>query len=260
MKTTGKLLIAVLVSLLIFQPVLSWAGPGARVIPQGQVSVLADGKEVGQFQSEMPLPEGSLMVCKGTCLVQIQNIQLVAQDRAVFALSEGKPHWELIVKSGNVDFAIRSGAKPISFHTPFDSIQTDRAIVPATNTAMVRGSLAVNEMEAVLAIHEGTLQVMAADGTQLVQPGHSIRLAQTQMTPQQAKEKEEADKKKAAAAAAAGDKAGAGAGAGNVFFQNGALTTVGWITVGVVAAGAAAGIAVAASGGGGGEAAPVSPQ
>jgi hypothetical protein len=249
MKAIGKSLITVLVTLLMFQPVLSWAGQGARVIPQGKVSILADGKEVGQFQSEMPLPEGSLMVCKGSCLVQTQNIQLVAQDLAVFALSEGKARWDLIVKSGQVDFAMKNGAKPISFHTPYDSIQADRAIVPATNAAMVRGSLAVNETEAVLAIHEGTLQVMDADGTQLVQPGQSIRLAQTQMTPQQAKEKEEADKKKAAAAAPGGTTAGAGA--GNVFYANGALTTVGWVTVGVLGAGAIAGIAVAASSGGG---------
>jgi len=117
MKAICKSLIAILVTLLVFQPVFSWAGLGARVIPQGKVSVLADGKELSPIQSEMPLPEESLMLCKGSCLVQTQNIQLVAQDRAVFALTEGKARWDLTVKSGEVDFAMRTGAKPISFHT-----------------------------------------------------------------------------------------------------------------------------------------------
>jgi hypothetical protein len=255
MKATCKSLIMILVMLLVFQPVFSWAGQGARVIPQGKVSVLTDGKEVGQFQSEMPLPEGSLMLCKGSCLVQTQNIQLVAQDRAVFALTEGKARWDLTVKSGQVDFAIKTGAKPISFHSPYDSIQADRAIVPATNTAMVRGSIAVSESEAVLAKAEGTLQMIDAEGTQLVQPGQSIRLAQTQMTPQETKEKEEEDIKKAAAAATVG-AAGASAAAGG--FAGLSTTTLVALGVGVAAA-VAVGVAVG-GGGGGGESAPVSPQ
>jgi hypothetical protein len=177
MKTVSKTLIAVMVTLLVVQPMLSWAGQGARVIPEGKVSILADGKEVNQFQSEMPLSEGSVMLCDGRCLVQTQNVQLVAQNKAVFALAEGKAHWDLTVKSGQVDFAMRSDAKPISFHTPLDTIQTERAIVPASNTGMVKGFIKVTEKESVLNIQEGALQVMAPDGTQLVQSGQAIRLA-----------------------------------------------------------------------------------
>ena len=177
MRNVSKTLIAVLATLLIVQPMLSWAGQGARVIPEGKVSLLADGKEVNQFQSEMPLSEGSLMLCNGRCLVQTQNIQLVAQDKAVFALAEGKSYWDLTVKSGQVDFSMRADAKPISFHTPLDTIQTQQALVPASNAGMVKGSIKVSEKEAVLSIQEGALQVMAPDGTQLVQPGQAIRLA-----------------------------------------------------------------------------------
>jgi hypothetical protein len=258
MKGTSQSLIAILVALLVCQPVLSWAGPGARVIPQGKVSVLSDGKEVGQFQSEMPLPEGSMMLCRGSCLVQTQNIQLIAQDLSVFALTEGKAHWDLTVKSGQVDFAMRTGAKPISFHTPYDSVQVGRAIVPASSSAMVRGSIAVSDTQAILAIHEGALEVMDAQGTQLVQPGQSILLAQTQMTtPQQTKEKEDQDKKKAAAATTGG-AAAAGASEGGAF----GLSNTTLIAIGVgVAAAIAVGVAVGVSGGGGSDStpAPVSP-
>jgi hypothetical protein len=255
MKGASKTAIILLAMCLVVQPVLSWAGPGARVIPTGKVSLLSDGKEVNQFQSEMPLPEGSLMLCNGSCLVQMPGIQLVAQDKAVFALAEGKERWDLSVKSGQVHFAMRADAKPVSFHTPHDTLQTEQALVPASSTGMVRGSIMVTEAESVLAIEEGALQVMSADGTMLVQPGQTIRLAQAQMTPQQSKEKQEQDKKKAGAvivgAGAAGAGAGAAAGAG----------IAGPIIAGAVVAGIAVNAAaVGTSGFSGGGAQAVSPK
>ena len=183
MSRASTILVSILAMVLVFQPVFSWAGPGARVIPQGEVSLLEDGRAVSQFQSELPLPEGTLMLCSGSCLVQTQNLQLVALDQAVFALAEGKDRWDLTVKSGQIDFAIRSDAKPVSFHTPHDTIQAEGSIVPASGSATVKGSIKVSETESVLSIQEGAMQVMSPGGTVLVQPGKVIRLAQAQMTP-----------------------------------------------------------------------------
>jgi hypothetical protein len=242
MKGISKTLIPFLAMFLVAQPVLSWAGTGSRIIPLGKVSLLQDGREVNQFHSEMPLPEGSLMLCKGSCMVQTQGIQLVAADSAVFAMAESAVRWDLTVKSGQVDFAIRTGAKPISFHTPHDSIQAERAIVPASGAGMARGSLMVTETESVLTLQEGALQVMSPDGTQLLQPGQAIRLAQTQTTPPQTKEKEEKKDK--------GGAVVAGAGAGGTTPLYGGLSATTWTIIGVgVAAGIAAGVAVGASGG-----------
>ena len=190
MKCISRTMVFILATLLIVQPVFSWAGTGARVIPQGKVSILEEGKEATQFQSELPLPEGTLMLCNGNCLVQTQSLQLVAQDQAVFALAEGKAQWDLTVKSGQVDFAMRPDGKPISFHTPLDTIQMERAIMPASGTGMVRGSVVVSKTDSNLVVREGTLQVMGPDGTMLVQPGQAIRLV-------------------AAGSSAAGTKAGA---------------------------------------------------
>jgi len=178
MNYITRFLMIVLVMVFVFQPVLSLAGTGARVIPHGKVSLLQEGQEASQFQSEMPLPEGMLMLCNGNCVVQTPNLQLVARDQAVFALTEGKGRWDLTVKAGQLDFAIRPEAKPISFHTPHDSLQTDGAIMSASGGAMVRGSLLVTEKESTLTMHEGTLQVMSADGALLAEPGQGLRLAQ----------------------------------------------------------------------------------
>ena len=57
----------------------------------------------------------------------------------------------------------------------------------------------VTEKESVMTVHEGTLQVMAPDGTQLVQPGQSIHLAQSQMTPPPTQQGKTTDRRKAAA-------------------------------------------------------------
>jgi hypothetical protein len=236
MKSISRTLVFTLAMLMVVQPMLSWAGTGARVIPQGKVSLLEEGKEATQFQSELPLPEGTLMLCNGNCLVQTQNLQLVAQDRAVFALAEGKARWDLTVKSGQVDFAMRADAKPISFHTPNDTIQMERAIVPASGAGMVRGSIKVSETESVLSMQEGALQVMSPDGTVLIQPGQGIRLA--------------------AAPATTGATAGV-AGSGETLY--GGLTVTTWALIGLGVAAAIA-IPVALSSGGGGDERPVSGQ
>ena len=68
MKRISRTLVLVLAMLMVLQPVLSLAGTGARVIPQGKVSILEEGKEVTQFQSELPLPEGTMMLCNGNCV------------------------------------------------------------------------------------------------------------------------------------------------------------------------------------------------
>ena len=177
-----RTLVVLLAMLLVVQPVFSWAGSGARIIPHGNVSLLEEGKAVSQFQSELPLPEGTLMLCHGDCLVQTQSLQLVAYDQATFALAEGKGRWDLTVKSGQLDFALQPDAKPISFHTPHDTLQTDGAILSASGAAMVRGSLKVTETESILTMQEGTLQVMSPDGVVLIEPGQGLRLAQGKTT------------------------------------------------------------------------------
>lgn len=242
MNGIAKFLAVILVTLLVVQPVLSWAGTGARVIPQGKISLLENGKEVSQFQSELPLPEGTLMLCDGTCLVQTQNLQLVARDRAVFALAEGKARWDLTVKAGQVDFVMRPDGKPISFHTPHDTIPMERAIMPANSAGMLKGSITVSETDSLLSIQEGTLQVRGPDGTMLVQPGQGIRLV-------------------AAATAATGAKAGAAEETWT--FAGITATKTTWLVGTVVAVGVIGlgfGLGIGLSGGDEGEQRASSPQ
>lgn len=170
-----------LAALFVAQPMLALAASPARLIPAGTVSVLENGKEVNRFKSEMPMPQGLTMAVNGKCIIQSQSLQLVAQDEAVFALTEAESRYDLTVKSGRVDFAMRSEAKPVSFHTPHDLIRAERAIVPAGGNGLVRGFITVTKDGTELSVQEGALQVVSSDGTQLIEPGHSIVLAQARM-------------------------------------------------------------------------------
>lgn len=183
MKGFGRFLVLLLAALLVAQPMLAVAGSPVRIIPTGNVSVLDNGKEVNRFKSEMPLPEGTLMVCNGNCLVQSRNLQLVAQDQAVFALAEAKDRWDLTVKDGRIDFAMGADAKSVAFHTPQDLVRTERVIVPASGNGLVRGYVQVSDQGTQLSVQEGTLQVSGNKGVQTIEAGKSITLAQATMGP-----------------------------------------------------------------------------
>lgn len=252
MKRVTRWLALVVSFALVFQPMLTWAGPSARVIPNGMVSLLEGGKATNQFKSEFPLPEGTMMLCNGSCVVQTPKLQLVAQNQATFAVAEGKDLWDVTVKMGRIDFAVRSGAKPIAFHTPHDTLQTEQAIMPADTAGMVKGHILVTETESVLSVQEGALQVSSKEGPQLIQPGTSIKLAQAQMTPTAPKKDD--DKKKPAGAVITG--AGGGAAAGGAGVGTNTMLVVG----GLAAAGIGIGAGIAATSGGEEAPQPVSPQ
>jgi hypothetical protein len=230
MKMVCKCVSVLFVSLLIAQPVFVHAGAPVRLIPSGNVSVLSDGKEVNTFQSEVPMPQGSLLLCNGTCLVQTQNLQLVAQDKAVFALADGKDGWDLTIKSGRIDFAMPAKAKPISFHTPQDVFKADRVVMPAETEVVARGHVSVTDAGTELAMESGSVQVASADGTQVIQAGQQVLLAKAGI-----------DRKKEATVAAAAGVAGAGAAAGG-----GLLSSSGAAAGGAAVSTAAAGAKVAA--------------
>ena len=131
----------------------------------------------------MPLPQGSMLACEGKCLVQTQGLQLVARDKAIFALSEAQTKWDLAVKSGSIDFAISANAKQLAFHTAQDLIEVQEAIIPASSDGLVRGTIVVTENQAKLTVHQGALRVASHDGEQLIESGQFITLAQAKMAP-----------------------------------------------------------------------------
>jgi hypothetical protein len=204
MSTVSKLGAVTFAAAFLVQSTFAIAGPVARIIPTGTVSTLMDGRKVDQFKSETIMPQDTMMLCDGTCLVQMHNLQVVAKDKAVFALAETSERWNLTIKSGQVDFAMGPQAKLIDFRTPHESIVSQEILIPAsTESRVVRGSIIVTEGSTELIIHQGAMRVAGSNGSQLIQSGHSIVLTQARQT-----------KEPVVAAAGTGDGAGAAAGAG----------------------------------------------
>lgn len=261
MKTISKMVVSVLVVLLVAQPMLAMASSPAQLIPTGKVSVLSEGKEVKQFKAEMPLPQGVMMLCSGSCLVQAQSLQLVARDKAVFGLTEARESWNLIIKSGRVDFAFHPDSKPVAFHTPGDLLQVEKVIVPAGISGVARGYVSVIEQGAQLTMLEGALQVTGSQGSQLVQPGHTIVLAQANLPPAPEAQDKSSDQDKAGGAvggagaegAAVGGAGAEGAAAGGAVAGGtlGGISTTTMVIGGVVGLAAVGGGVAAAKGHGG---------
>lgn len=141
------------------------AEQSARIIPHADSKVVIEGQE---FASEMPLPEGSPIVCHGTCLVQGPDFQLAAHNNAEFSLVQTEGGWTLTVKSGRVDFALQEGSK-LTFVGPDGTFHAQK-IAPATSGGLVKGSITVTGATSKFAVTQGKLQLAGAAGVLLIEP------------------------------------------------------------------------------------------
>jgi hypothetical protein len=160
-------------------PFPATAGSPARLIPIGNASALIEDRVVAQYRAETSLPEGLLILCDGSCIVQGRGFQLNAHDKAIFAAAQSDHRWDIVVKKGRVDFGIASGVETLAFHTPQDMLEIEQAAVPADTARLIRGNILVGEGGTELTVQEGVLTVVTQSGRQVVQSGRSILIAQS---------------------------------------------------------------------------------
>ncbi|MDZ7761854.1 MAG: hypothetical protein U5L00_16570 [Desulfovermiculus sp.] len=174
--------VLVLCCFMLAGPLAAWAGPGsARIIPQGSLGLLEGDTEVQTIQSEIPAPDGQLFMCHGECLVQTQGLQFVAQDEAVFAVTDTQKGIELNVQKGKVDFAIKPDARSVSIVTAHDVIQIQETVFTASTQSVVSGSVVVTDTGSTLDVYQGGLRVLANGQPYSVQSGKSLQLAQAEV-------------------------------------------------------------------------------
>jgi hypothetical protein len=168
----------VLLGVLMLAAQAAWGGFSGHVLPQGDVLIYEQGKPQARFHQEFPLPEGSLIACNGSCLVRINKISLLANDKSRFALSEGQEGWILLVEQGKVNFSLAPGSPVLIFHTPDHVLVARRGITPAATDSTVEGVIEVVEGKTTLTLSQGQLQVGINGEEQLLQAGNHIQLAQ----------------------------------------------------------------------------------
>ncbi|MGV8074286.1 MAG: hypothetical protein AB2L11_07010 [Syntrophobacteraceae bacterium] len=221
MEKAFKFLIVFLVAIIVMQPMITLAGSSARVIPTGKVVLINDGKEAGEFNSEMPLPQGKLMSCQGNCLVQADGLQLVAHDKAVLALAGSGKEWDLKVNEGNVEFAIGFQSRQLSLQTPTDAIRVEAAADAANGP--VRGLISVTKDSTNVTAQEGSLLVAYRDESKVLRAGETMLVANN------------APGAGVAAVSVLGDSTGGSSAV--AWGAVGAVAVVGGVTAGLIASG-----------------------
>ena len=142
MRKLLSFLMLLLVSLVILQPVLATASEPIRLIPIGCASTLSGNDKGRRICSDTPLPEGVLMLCEGQCVIQTRSTQLIAQDKTMFAFSDGGENWHVTVEKGRVDFVLCPD-KPIAFLLPNFPKNTPPVVPSSNKGVMVRGYVTV---------------------------------------------------------------------------------------------------------------------
>jgi hypothetical protein len=100
------------------------AGFAARIVPTGKVSIIKDGKVIGEFSQEAPLPEGALLRCEAKCAIQLDDVYMVAEPDTVFSVSPMADRHDVLVQKGTVYYSLNESSRPLHFDTPAGNAST----------------------------------------------------------------------------------------------------------------------------------------
>ena len=146
----------------------------ARIIPNGRVSIIENGKVVGEFSKEVPLPEGSLLKCEAKCAVKMNDAYMVAEPDTVFSVSPMANSNELLVQEGTVYFSVTESSRPIQFNTPGGVVTTRETSLTGSE---LKGYVRVSGNETEIGVIEGgTMRVETTSGEMAIVPGKQITI------------------------------------------------------------------------------------
>jgi hypothetical protein len=250
MKNTIKLKIIVFFVILVFTSTGFSAGlPSGRILPDGKVTLFQGSQKVGEYSSEAPLPEDTLLSVQGKCGVKLSHLYLVAEDQSLFSITTNNNSRTLFIQKGIVYFALSSMPYTLVFQTPYGVITTNDVMLKASSAnRLLKGYIYVEEGIARMGVFEGgSMLVSVVDNKpQVVAAGHELRLAQADIFKEEGKsEGKAAEKGEQGKTGKTGRTRAAGR-----------MSTTAKVTLGVVGLGALIGLAAGAGGGGGGGEAP----
>jgi len=239
-------IMAVFVTLLFASTGFSSGFTAGRILPKGKVTLFHGSRQIGEFSSEAPLPENTLLAVQGECGVKLRHLYLFALDRSLFSVSTDKNSRTLTVQNGTVYFALSSMPQTLVFRTPEGLITTNEVRLNASSAnRLLKGYVYVEDGITRVGVLEGGSMLVTAgdDKPQEVSAGHELRLAQAEIFKEEEKPKKETPAKTGEAGKKGeAEKAGKTAEAGG-------MSTAAQVGIGIVVVG---GLAAALGGGGGG--------
>ncbi len=254
-KNKTRLSVITVFVILMFASTGFSAGSSAgRILPKGTVSLFHDNQKIGEFSSEAPLPEDTLMSVQGQCGVKLSDLYLVAVDKSLFSVTTDSDSRRLTVKTGIVYFALSALSRALVFQTP-DGVITTREVMlkTASNGQSLKGYVFVEEGITRVGVLEGGAMLMMVDDGQpiAIDAGRELRLAQAEIFKDEKDAEgtaEEGTAEEGAAEEGAAEEIGTEVSTGGV--------STGTVIGGIVVGGALIGLAAGGGGGGGGAAAP----
>lgn len=207
------------------------AGTKGRIIPDKSVSLEKNGT-VSKFNEQTVIDENALMACDGNCMVKLRGVSLVAVNQSKFAVKENSEMLNLYVEQGRVSFVLADTAQTFAFYTPdHHHIITEGFIAPASANPSIEGFMNVTDKAVEIGMERGSMIVQTAEGSQTINAGQSMMLAQADVPSNPAAG---ANAASGVGGAGAGGAAGAGAAgaaaAGGGFFSS--LGLAGMIGIG----------------------------
>jgi hypothetical protein len=155
----------------------------SSLIPGDRVTVFRDGEKIAEYTKEMPVPEGSMLFCEGRCVVKLNEIAMVVEDKSTVGIDSQNNSRYLYVKDGTVYFGISAIPQPLVFLTPAGSVSANQIILKAaSDTNMLEGYVSVGKNGSEIGVIDGgSLRIATSDGQKILQPGQRILLAQANM-------------------------------------------------------------------------------
>jgi len=165
-----------------------------RLIPKGKVTLFQGNQKVGEFSSEAPFPEGTLLSVQGECGIKMSDLYLVAIDKSMFSVTTDPDSRKLAVKNGTIYFALSSMPHILVFQTPDGVVTTHQVLLNASSeSALLKGYVSVTEdITKVGVLDGGSMLLSVGDGkTMRINAGQELRLAQAGLFEDKEGKKEE---------------------------------------------------------------------
>jgi len=173
----NTLILKSLVVFLSFAMVMAGFSAGAnsdRIIPSGKVSIIKDGQVVGEFSSEAPLPEGSLLRCEEQCVVRLDDVYIVAEPGTVFSVTSTAESHQLYVQEGTIYYSLTESSRPLHFSSPAgDATTGDLEMTDSTLQGYVSATEKAMEIGV---ISGGTMMLATASGDMEVAPEKAVTI------------------------------------------------------------------------------------
>ena len=259
-KNKTKLNILAIFTILLFSTSVFSAGlPVGRLIPNGKVSLFNGTQKVGEYHSEAPLPDNTLLSVQGQCAVKLNDAYLVATDKSLFSINTEASPRILVLEHGTVYFALAN--KSLAFQTPDKMVTTTDIILNASSDrGLLKGYILVEDGTAKIGVLDGGSMLLSVDDGKpiMIKSGQELLLTQADLfdLPEEGGEEAATEVTTEAEAGTTGAGAETAATAGAA---GGISTQTILIGLGVLALGGAAAAGGGGGGGGGGDASPSTP-